>query len=104
LVCNNESPSNLLCAQNCLRSTYKFKIYKSVHYRTIQINHVPVATIFQNVQLNSGPGIVDGIAIGYGLDGPGIKFRWGRDFPQLSTPDLGPTQPTVQWLPGLSRG
>jgi hypothetical protein len=27
-----------------------------------------------------GPGSLVGIATGYGLDGPGIEFRWGRDF------------------------
>ena len=51
-----------------------------------------------------GPGSSVGTATGYGLDGPRIESRWGRDFPHLSRPALGPTQPPVQWVPGLSRG
>jgi hypothetical protein len=45
-----------------------------------------------------------GIATPYGLDSPGIEFRWGRVFPHLSRPDLGHTQPPIQWVPGLSSG
>ena len=44
-----------------------------------------------------------GTAAGYGLDGPRIDSRWGREFPHLSRPALRPTQPPVQWVPGLSR-
>jgi hypothetical protein len=45
-----------------------------------------------------------GKATGYGLNGSGIESRWGRDFSNTSRPALGPTQPPVQWLPGLCRG
>jgi hypothetical protein len=45
-----------------------------------------------------------GIATGYGLDGPGIESRCGRDLSHTSRPALRPTQPPVQLVPGLSRG
>jgi hypothetical protein len=50
------------------------------------------------------PGGSVGIATGYGLDSSGIESQWGRDFPHLSRPALGPNQPPVQWVSGLSRG
>lgn len=39
-----------------------------------------------------------------GPDGSGSESRWGLDFPQLSRPSLGPTQPLMQWVLGLFLG
>jgi len=44
------------------------------------------------------------IATRYGLDGPGIESRWGRDFRHLSRPALKFTQPPIQWVSRLSGG
>jgi len=51
----------------------------------------------------SGLRSVVSIATGYRLDSPGIKSWLGRDFLHLSRLTLGPTQPPVQWVLGLSR-
>jgi len=40
----------------------------------------------------------------YGLDGPEIETRWGRDIPHPSRSALGLTRPPVRWVPGLFRG
>ena len=55
-------------------------------------------------KLNVGQDSAVGIATSYGLDGPGIEFWWGQDFPHPSRPTLGNTQHPLQRVPGLSRG
>jgi hypothetical protein len=47
-----------------------------------------------------GRNIVVSIRTSYGLEGPGIESRWGRDFLHQSRPALEPTQLPVQWVPG----
>jgi hypothetical protein len=59
---------------------------------------------YTSIYYSGGPGSSIGIATAYELDGSGIEFRWGQDFPHLSRPGLRPTQPPVQWVPSLSRG
>jgi hypothetical protein len=44
------------------------------------------------------------IATRYGLGGPGIESRWGARLPAPSRPVLGLSQPSIQWVLGLSRG
>ena len=46
----------------------------------------------------------DGIVTRYGLEVQGSNLGGGRDFPHRSRPALGPTQPPIQWVPGISRG
>ena len=50
-----------------------------------------------------GPGSSVGIATDYGLDGPGSN-PGGDEIFRPSSPVLGPTQPPVKWVPGLSQG
>ena len=44
-----------------------------------------------------------GIATDYGLDGPGSN-PGGDEIFRPSGRTLGPTQPPVKWVPGVSRG
>jgi hypothetical protein len=62
--------------------------------------HILFLFIYDVPKYSCGPGSIVGIATGR----LGIESRWGRNLARLSRPALGPNQPPVQWVPGLSRG
>ena len=59
--------------------------------------------IFGNISTHP-PGYRVGMTTRHGLDGPWIESRWGREFLHPSRQALGPTQPSVQRVPGLFQG
>jgi len=77
---------------------------EKLEVRLTMFDQIATYSTWQVQKAIRGPSIVVGIATVYGLDGPRIESRWGRDFPHLSRPALRPTQPPVKWVSGLSRG
>jgi len=70
--------------------------------RVTKCSNLFMLTLHINVQC--GPGSSVGVATDYyGLDGPGSD-PGGDEIFRPSRPALGPTQPPVNWVPGVSRG
>jgi len=88
-----------LCAwhEGKWRRWYTIPLILIIHYYTYFNIIFGILLVYL---LTCGPGQHSG----YGLDGPEIESRWGRDFLHPSVPALGPSQPSIQSVSGLSRG
>ena len=65
------------------------------YVRSVTVSDIFLALYLSNtLDRNS----VVGAATRYGLNGPRIESRCGRDFSHPSRPALGPTQPPVRWV------
>jgi len=78
------------------------KVNTTPNMRFVSVYHFRSKHFTLPQVLLPGPGSLVRIATDYGLDGPGAN-PGGDEIFRPSSPALGPAQPPVQWVPGLSR-
>jgi hypothetical protein len=84
--------------------------FKSTTVTPNLTSHIVYVVLYFNIPLTlqRGPGSVVGIATDYGMDGPGIEYRWGVTFssPVQTSPRTHPASCTMDTasFPGVKSG
>ena len=105
------SPQCEILALFCLYTLSYITKTKTFHFKQQNIRKITFMFIEIDTSINlvrlvwisCGPGSSVVIATDYGLDRPGSN-PGGDEIFRPSRPALEPSQPTVKWIPGLSRG
>ena len=80
-----------------------WKREKRENWESYVIRNNLIGIFYMILLWNRGPDSSVGIATDYGVDDPGSNLG-GDEIFRPSRPVLGPTQPPVKWVLGLSRG
>jgi hypothetical protein len=92
--------STLFAVQHSIRR-YESQVSNTRPAKLYNAVRVHIRKITYTVKLHGGCDSTVGIPTSYEVDGLGIEFRVGRDFPHPSGPALGPSHLPIQWVPGL---